>query len=129
MPSAPSGATPPRTAAPELFGVSALILFLELACIRWLPSHVLFLTFFTNTVLLASFLGMSVGCLIARRPYDHLRLTPYWLALTLGAGLGFEWLNARSVVGVGVGDVRRPEVVFFGTESHGAGAADFFLPI
>ena len=52
----------------DLFLVSWLVLFLELACIRWFPSHVLFLTFFTNTVLLACFVGMSVGCLVARRP-------------------------------------------------------------
>ena len=57
------------TAAPgarrDLFAISLLTLFLELACIRWFPSHVLFLTFFTNTVLLASMLGISVGCLAA----------------------------------------------------------------
>ena len=50
------------------FTISLLVLFLELACIRWFPAHVLFLTFFTNTVLLACFLGMSVGCLAANRP-------------------------------------------------------------
>jgi len=49
----------------ELFLISLVILFLELACIRWFPAHVLYLTFFTNVVLLASFLGMSVGCLAA----------------------------------------------------------------
>ena len=50
----------------DLFLISLLILFLELACIRWFPAHVLFLTFFTNTVLLACFLGMSLGCLASR---------------------------------------------------------------
>ena len=49
----------------DLFLISFLTLFLELTCIRWFPSHVLFLTFFTNTVLLASILGISVGCLAA----------------------------------------------------------------
>ena len=47
----------------DVFLISLLLLFLELACIRWFPSHVLYLTFFTNTVLLAAFLGMSLGCL------------------------------------------------------------------
>ena len=47
----------------DLFVVSFLVLFLEVAAIRWFPAHVLFLTFFTNTVLLACFLGMSIGCL------------------------------------------------------------------
>jgi hypothetical protein len=45
----------------ELFLISVLILFLELAGIRWFPAHALHLTFFTNVVLLACFLGMSVG--------------------------------------------------------------------
>ena len=53
-----------------------LILFLELSCIRWFPAHVLFLTFFTNTMLLACFLGMSVGCLAAGRRQDYLVWTP-----------------------------------------------------
>ena len=56
----------------DLFVASVLVLFLELACIRWFPAHVLFLTFFTNVMLLASFLGISVGCLAARRRQNYL---------------------------------------------------------
>jgi len=52
----------------ELFIVSFMILFLELACIRWFPAHVLFLTFFVNLILLAFFVGVSIGCLLARSP-------------------------------------------------------------
>ena len=50
----------------ELFLISFFILFFELACIRWFGSTVIFLTFFTNIVLMACFLGVSVGCLAAR---------------------------------------------------------------
>src|SRR5687768_14611744 len=60
----------------ELFLISLVILFMELACIRWFPAHVLYLTFFTNVVLLASFLGMSVGCLAASHHRDYLFWTP-----------------------------------------------------
>ena len=74
----------------DLFLICWLVLFLELACIRWFPSHVLFLTFFTNTVLLACFVGMSVGCLVARRPGRHIRYTPYLLLLAVVAGLLFD---------------------------------------
>src|SRR5271165_3458515 len=56
----------PRAYA-ELFLVSFVILFFELACIRWFGSTVVFLTFFTNLVLMACFLGMAVGCLAASR--------------------------------------------------------------
>ena len=54
----------------ELFLVSFATLFLELACIRWFGSAVLFLTFFTNLVLFACFLGMSVGLLATSRRTD-----------------------------------------------------------
>ena len=72
----------------ELFIASFTLLFFELACIRWFGSMVIFLTFFTNLVLLASFLGMSIGCLSAhsKRDFSAHTLT---LALTGdGAGLG-----------------------------------------
>ena len=43
--------------ARNLFIVGFLVLFLELACIRWFAAYVVFLQFFTNVALLASFLG------------------------------------------------------------------------
>src|ERR1700732_2718158 len=81
----------------ELFLISFLVLFLELACIRWLPAHVLFLTFFTNTVLLACFLGMSVGCLAAGRDWNLLLWTPVLLALALAVGHGIEYAGVHQL--------------------------------
>src|SRR6266705_776865 len=49
------------------FLVSFTILFFELLCIRWIPSYVRFLSYFNNFVLLASFLGIGLGMLTARR--------------------------------------------------------------
>ena len=46
--------------------ISLILLFLELSCIRWFPPTVPDLTFLINTVLLAYFLGISLGCLAAR---------------------------------------------------------------
>jgi SAM-dependent methyltransferase len=46
---------------------SALMLFLELALIRWLGANVLHLSYFSNVVLLGSFLGVGVGFLRAGR--------------------------------------------------------------
>jgi len=71
----------------NLFLVGFLILFLELACIRWFAANVVFLQFFTNIVLLASFLGMSCGCLTARRSTDWLALFPGLAVLTFAAAL------------------------------------------
>jgi SAM-dependent methyltransferase len=60
---------------------SALMLFLELALIRWTGSNILHLSYFSNFVLLGSFLGIGLGFLRARPE----RAAPYYspVALTL----------------------------------------------
>ena len=50
-----------------LFVSSFLVLFLETALIRWLPAYVRLLAYFSNFILLATFLGIGVGCLLAQR--------------------------------------------------------------
>ena len=44
---------------------SFLVLFLEVALIRWMPAHIRLLSFFSNFILLGSFLGIGLGCLRA----------------------------------------------------------------
>lgn len=102
----------------HLFVVSWLVLFLELACIRWFPSHVLFLTFFVNLVLLACFVGMSVGCLVARRQTDLIRYTPYWLLVGISGGLMIDGNTGILQAVFQVGNQVKPDVVYFGTETH-----------
>src|SRR5688500_5349259 len=63
----------PRRPHVDPFLISFLILFFALAAIRWFGSTVVFLTFFTNIVLLACFLGMSVGLLTATRRQNFIR--------------------------------------------------------
>ncbi|MEW6619751.1 MAG: hypothetical protein AB1422_10525 [bacterium] len=60
----------------DLFIVSFVILNLELALIRWLPAYVRLLSFFNNFVLLACFLGMSIGCIASKRKLNLLPYTP-----------------------------------------------------
>ncbi len=60
---------------------SALMLFLELALIRWLGSNVVHLSYFSNFVLLGSFLGIGLGFLIARRTWSVLPAAPVILAV------------------------------------------------
>ena len=50
-----------------IFLSSFLVLFLEIALIRWMPAYIRLLSFFSNFILLASFLGIGVGCLLAGR--------------------------------------------------------------
>jgi spermidine synthase len=113
----------------DLFLVSILVLFLELACIRWFPAHVLFLTFFTNTVLLAAFLGMSVGCLAAGRPKSYLLWTPLLLVLAFAAAHFVEWERVRSGSLVDVGNQTSAQLVFFGVESQQGDPSKFVVPI
>ena len=40
----------------RIFLVSFTLLFFELLCIRWIPAYVRYLSYFTNFILLASFL-------------------------------------------------------------------------
>ncbi len=81
----------PRTSSSErrtvlrlLLG-SALMLFLELALIRWLGANIVHLSYFTNFVLLGSFLGIGVGFLISRKSWSILPWTPALLAILVVA--------------------------------------------
>src|SRR5579864_4417528 len=51
----------------RIFLLSFAMLFFELLCIRWIPSYVRYLSYFNNFILLASFLGIGLGMLSARR--------------------------------------------------------------
>src|SRR5687768_12392116 len=51
----------------QLFLTSFAILFLELALIRFVPAYVRYLGYFTNFILLGSFLGIGIGCLLAKQ--------------------------------------------------------------
>ena len=50
----------------RLFLTSALILFVELLLIRWIPAEVVFLGLFRNFLLMASFPGLGAGILYGR---------------------------------------------------------------
>src|SRR6185436_9742440 len=113
----------------DLFLISFLTLFLELTCIRWFPSHVLFLTFFTNTVLLASILGISVGCLAARRKANLLLWTPLVLVIALGSAHFVEWQRNASGGVIDVGNQSSPQMVFFGVEYQARDVSSFVIPI
>jgi len=68
-----------RLAALELFAASSLVLFQELALIRWFPGQVRVLAYFPNLILISAFLGLGVGCLRA----DRRALTWLWPASLL----------------------------------------------
>jgi len=91
LPSVPFLARP----AIRLLLTSAVLLFVELLLIRWIPANVKYIGFFSNFVLMASFLGIGIGILLgprARRlptsPFPVLLLA--LVVLVLGAQLNVK---------------------------------------
>src|SRR5215831_18403167 len=103
----------------NLFLVGFLVLFLELACIRWFSAYVIFLQFFTNVVLIACFLGMSCGCLAAHQRQNWLAWFPFIALAAVMAALAMLVIYHfwKGLV-VDVGHQASPQEVFFGTETR-----------
>jgi hypothetical protein len=80
----------------QLFLASFLMLFVELVLIRWAGAYVLYLSYFSNFVLLGSFLGIGVGFLRARKGPDLFRWSPMLLAYFVGLALTFPVQIDRS---------------------------------
>ena len=116
-------------AAADLFFISFLLLFLELACIRWLPAHVVFLTFFTNVILLACFLGMSVGCLVAKRARHFLMWTPLLLVIVMWAAHAVNFQHWKVMRAIDLGQQSAPQEVFFGAERYNQDLAHSVVPV
>lgn len=68
---------------------SFLMLFVELALIRWTSANNLYLVHLTNFVLLASFLGIGLGFLRAGRRRSLFPWAPVFLTLLVGFVLAF----------------------------------------
>src|SRR5258706_8344009 len=99
----------------ELFLISFLVLFLELAVIRWLSTEVRIFVYFKNLPLMAAFLGFGVGCFLHERSE---RLFYFWfpklcvcliVVITLAPLLGIThviFVDPRQyfVLGMGMGD-------------------------
>src|SRR5258708_10180906 len=92
-PAPETAAETPRERARLAFA-SFLMLFVELALIRWVTANNVYVTKATNFVLLASFLGIGIGFLNARGGRDYLRWTPVALLALVGFVLAFPVILA-----------------------------------
>lgn len=100
--SASAGADGLRSFRPgwEVFGISFLILFAEMALIRWIPANVRVMAYFSSILLVSCFLGTGVGCIL-RSTRDLFGLFPWSVLL------------ANALVAYLVrGGVRNPETGF-----------------
>jgi hypothetical protein len=86
--------------AVRLFLTSAVILFVELLVIRWIPANVIYVGYFSNFLLMASFLGIGLGILLGRA-WARPRLSPFTLLLF---GLVLLVLSAQLNISFSGGD-------------------------
>ncbi|MGH2379066.1 MAG: spermidine synthase [Candidatus Limnocylindria bacterium] len=74
----------PSAAAAIVF-TSAAVLLAELILIRWIPAKVVYVGFFNNLILIASFLGIGLGVLLGRRFGSYAPYGPVLLLILIVA--------------------------------------------
>ncbi len=105
----------------QLVLTSTALLFTELLVLRWIPANVIYIGFFANYLLMASFLGIGLGILLGRR-YATPGLSPFpGLLLVVVALVAQRKLDVQ---------FKASNEVFFGlAESHSADANFIVLPL
>src|SRR5436305_3478259 len=96
----------------RIFLVSFTMLFFELLCIRWIPSYVRYLSYFNTFILLASFLGIGLGMLAARRQRFWFPPFPVLVVLMVFIIAHFKfqlYINSVQVLYYGAGEAGNQE--------------------
>ncbi|MFH1537462.1 MAG: hypothetical protein ABIH66_00790 [bacterium] len=104
----------PATRALDLFLISFLMLFMELALIRWIPAYIRLLGYFSNFILLACFLGIGLGCIMSKHRSHLLSLTPVVIALIVAATIALYMTDVLDLLSFSAGDVSAKETIYFG---------------
>ena len=78
-----------RRAGLEIAAASFVVLFQELALIRWLPVQVRVIAYFPNLILIGSFLGLGIGALRGKKK-SMLWLWPLTLATVVAVAIGLS---------------------------------------
>ena len=109
----------PLAGAPvRLLLTSATILFVELLLIRWIPANVKYIGYFSNFILMASFLGIGLGILLGRRGV-RLPLSPFPLLL-----LAATTLVTAAQLNIQFGGA---DEIFYGVELSNSALAPAFM--
>ncbi|MER6831139.1 spermidine synthase [Streptosporangium sp. NPDC000563] len=104
---------------PRLIVASGFMLFLELALIRWTGSNIVHLSYFTNFVLLGSFLGIGLGFLRVGRTTRQ----PYYSPIVLAVLVLVVWLFPVTV------DRQTEGVLYWTSLSESGPPAWLILPV
>lgn len=93
----------------RLFGLSFAALFLELMMIRWVPAVIRLVAYYSNLMLISSFLGLGLGAMLARSKRNLLSFFPVILLVDVAL---MVFGNSRFAIPRGADEAR-----FF---NHGA---------
>jgi SAM-dependent methyltransferase len=118
----PRFALPPlpllRDVRVRLFLTSGTLLFVELLLIRWIPAEVKYIGYFSNFVLMGSFLGIGVGILLGRNG-RRLPISPFAILLLAVVMLvGTAELNVQ---------VKSSSELFFGLAENRAADVNYLV--
>jgi hypothetical protein len=102
----------------RLFLTSLAILFVELMLIRWVPANVKYIGFFSNFLLIASFLGIGLGIILGRNGFNP-RMSPFAFLLAIVVVLVY-----RQQLNVQVDSV---DEIFFGLAESSAADQEFLI--
>src|SRR3954447_2510634 len=101
---------------------SGTLLFVELLLIRWVPAEVKYIGFFSNFLLMASFLGIGIGILLGRRrSFNTVAIFPLFL-------VAIVWMMTTLELNVQVKN--SIDEIFFGLAESSAADVNFLvLPV
>ncbi len=102
----------------RLLLTSATLLYVELLLIRWVTANVVYIGFFSNFLLMASFLGIGLGILLGRGG-RRLPILPFALLLLATVRLVYgAQLNVQ---------LRATDEIYFGLAESGAADVNFLV--
>lgn len=102
----------------RLFLTSATLLFVELFLIRWIPANVVYVGYFSNFLLMGSFLGIGLGILLGRGGWrPAIPLFPLLFFAVVKVTSGFQ-LNLQ---------LDSPNTIYFGLTDQAKAADVNFL--
>jgi len=105
----PTWKSPVKSDRLRLVLLSFLMLFVELFLIRWMGAQLVYLSYFSNFVLLGSFLGIGMGFLRGQAKVDLFK----WAPLGLFALVGFLSLSPVEI------NRDSSQLIFFGADPTG----------
>ncbi len=73
----------PISPSARLFLVSLLVLFVELALIRWTSAQILYLGYFSNLALIGCILGIGLGLFVSEQRFHWISVAPFALLALL----------------------------------------------